>query len=574
MPSVRPALCVILLVVVPLAAAAEVASPARLMPPSALAYVEVTQADLLVEKALDPTLHKLLEQAKDVKKYYASEQYRQAKVGVALVEARMNAKWPAIVRDLAGSVHAAFDPQTNAALFVLRARNEETLAKLHTTLADLVELDAASKGQPSPVKSKEYQGVTGWTFGNNEYHAVVDDLFVSSNKPDGVKGLIDRLKDPSLPNLTGVEEFQKAKAEVASGQTAWGLLRMASVREQAKFQQALDKQSNNPLLELLAGGVLEVLRDTPLLVGSLHAEQDQWRLNFELPRMSQPREPREWFFAQSESPAAPLKPKGTIASFVLNRDVAGMWIARDDLFDEATRTKLAQADSGLGLYFAGRDFGTQILGEMGHQWQLLFTRQEFSQMQPVPSIKLPAAALVLQMKQPEQLSTTLLLGYQKIVGLINLVGTEKGNPQMLLGGEDYKGVSITKATFLPPADEQQAAAIHYNASPSCARVGDRFVFGSTVGIVKSVIDALKEPTQEALQGQTMLSVDLAQVAAVVGDNREAIISQNMLQEGNTREEAEGEVGVLLQVLQAVSRAGLRMNTEKDSLSLELSAGPK
>lgn len=550
-------------------------SPARLMPRSAVAYVEVTQADLLIEKALDPALAKLLQQSKGVQKFYNSEQYRQALVGVALIEARMNAKWPQIVRDLAGSLHASFDPETNAALLVVRVKNKETLGKLHTTLVDLVELDATSKGNPSPVKSKEYLGVTGWTFGNGEYHAIVDDLYLTSNKQEGIKGLIDRLKDSALPNLTGAAEYQKAKAGIAAGQVAWGMLRMDAARQAAKLEAALSKPSDNPLGELLAGGILETLKDTPLLVGGLHTQNEQWKLRFELPRVSQSSANRAWFFAQPATPAVPLRPKGTIASLVMNRDVAGMWVARDELFDEATRTKMAQADSGLGLYFAGRDFGTQVLGELGPEWQLVVTRQKFDDGQPVPSIKLPAAALVLQLKQPDSFASTLLLGYQKVIGLANLVGAEKGNPQLLLGGEEYKGVSVSKATFLTPPDaDQNAASIHYNASPSCARVGNRFIFGTTLGVVKGVIDVMKDPSQQPFGGQTFLSVDLRETAAALDDNRPALVSQNMLQEGNSREEAEVEVGVLLSILETIRAAGLQLTADKDAVSLELSAGPK
>lgn len=550
-------------------------SPARLMPPAAVAYVEVTQADLLAEKALDPALLELLNRSQGVQKYYASEQYRQSLLGVALIEARMNAKWPRIVRDLAGSLHFGFDAESNAALLILRAKNKETLAKLHATLVDLVELDATSKGKPSPVKSREYQGVTGWTFGDKEYHAVVDDLFLASNKQEGVMGLIDRLKDPSLANLIGAADYAQAKAGIAAGQVAWGLLRMDAVRQAPKLQAALRKQSNNPLVELFVGGILETLKDTPVLTGGLHVQEDQWRLRFELPRVSQSSELRNWFFAQPSAPAVPLRPQGTIASLVMNRDVAGMWIARDELFDEATRAKLAQADSGLGLYFAGRDFGTQVLGEIGPEWQFVVARQQFGEGQPTPSIKLPAAALIVQLKQPDAFASTLLLGYQKVIGLANLVGAEKGNPQLLLGGEDYQGVSISKATFLAPADlDNHAASIHYNASPSCARVGDRFIFGTTLGIVKSVLDAMKKSRQQAFSGQTLLWVDLHEAAAALDDNRPALVSQNMLKEGNSREEAEGEIGLLLTLLETIRNAGVQLKAENNSISLELTAGPK
>lgn len=575
MKSRLPALSLLCLLLIPALARAEQIAAARLMPASAVAYVEVSQPDLLVDKALSPDLIRLLEQTRNAQKYYQSEQYKQSQLGVALVEARMNAKWPQIVRDMAGSIHLAFDPQENAGLLVLRAKSKETLSKLHSTVVDLVELGATSQGKPSPVKSKEYQGVMGWTLGENEFHAIVDDLLLVSNKVDSLKAMVDRLKDDKLPNLAGQDDFLNARAKVAADETIWGMLRISSIREQPKFQAALTRQSDNPLVEFLGGGILDVLKQSPLLVGGLHVQDDVWSLQFGLPHASQVDQTRPWFFARGDKPSQPIRPKGTIASVVVNRDLAGMWLARDELFNEETRAKMAQVDAGLGLYFAGRDFGSQVLGELGPEMQLVATRQEFATGQPTPSIKLPAGALVVQMKNPDEFANTLLLGYQKIIGIINLAGGEKGGPQLLLSGEEYKGVNISKATFLNPTDlDLSAASIHYNASPSCARIGDRFVFGSTIGVVKGVIDALKDSSQTAFNGHTLVDIDLRETAAALADNKDALISQNMLEQGNTRQEAEGDVGVILEVLRAVARASLQMKAEPEVLGLKLEAGPK
>ena len=552
--------------------AAEPVDLARVMPESAVVYVEVTRPEVLLEKALDPQLLETLGRSQGVKDFYDSDKFRQLKIGLGLIEARMNAKWPALARDLAGSLHLAFEPQSKTAVFILRAKQPEVLASLHSTLVDLVELDAASKGKPSPVKSQDYQGTAVWSFAEGEHHAIVDDLYLASNQTEALQAALDRLKDPARAGLAGRPEYAAAKAQVPAGQTAWSLVRLEPLRQLPKADKLLSEKSNNPLTELLVGGVLDRLASSPVVVSSLHVDEHSWQWITRLPAAEVPTaEKRSWFFAkEGQAALPPLRPKGTIASISLYRDISGMWIGREELFDEATVAKMAQADAGLGLFFSGRDFGQQVLGELGPRWQIVIARQEFAEGQPTPAIRLPAVAVVLQMKQPEAFATHLKLAYQNTVGLINLASVQQGKPQLLLGSEEYQGVTIAKATYLAdPAGEPQAADIVYNASPSCAQVGDRFIFASTTGIVRDLIDALKQPgAAEPTAANFALEVDVKQIAAALDDNRAALVSQNMLKEGHSREQAEQEVGLFLELLRLVERGSLELISEKDALVLK------
>jgi hypothetical protein len=71
-----------------------------------------------------------------------------------------------------------------------------------------------------------------------------------------------------------------------------------------------------------------------------------------------------------------------------------------------------------------------------------------------------------------------------------------------------------------------------------------------------------------------LEIDVAQAAAALDDNRNALVSQNMLSEGHSREDAEREVSLLLDLLRQVQKASLRLSTEPQAIVLELSAGAK
>jgi len=52
------------------------------------------------------------------------------------------------------------------------------------------------------------------------------------------------------------------------------------------------------------------------------------------------------------------------------------------------------------------------------------------------------------------------------------------------------------------------------------------------------------------------------------DNREQLVTQNMLTEGNSREEAEAAIGLLLEVMTHFNGAGLQLKADKDRLSLQ------
>jgi len=60
--------------------------------------------------------------------------------------------------------------------------------------------------------------------------------------------------------------------------------------------------------------------------------------------------------------------------------------------------------------------------------------------------------------------------------------------------------------------------------------------------------------------------------AILADNREALIAQNMLEEGHTRKEAEKQIDALLALLKFAGDATAELATGERSLQLELALG--
>lgn len=549
---------------------AEPIDPARLAPESAVFYAEFANLDPLLDAVLDPKTGELIQNADAYQRYRQSNEYQHMTAGVALLEAKLGVGWQTALRDLlGGGIAVCGDPASQSGFLTLRCCQPELLKKLNAAVLEFIEADAKNKGVPSPVKSQEHRGVTGWSFGPNECHIILDDLLVISNTADTLKAVVDRHLDAAAKGLTASSGFVQARAKKPAGALGWSWADLTVVRKDPNLANALTAKSDNPAAEFLLGGFGDALRQAPYATTTLSFDNNRLRLRSELPfDASQRSASRQWYFAAGNEPA--LRPPATIGSFAFFRDLAGLWAARETLFNEAIVAKFAQADTQLGLFFSGRDFGPEVLGELAAPWQLVVARQEYRDDQPKPQLKLPAVALVLRLKHPEEFAPELLLTYQKIIGIANLDGGQKGRPQLLLSTEEYNGTTISKASYLPDSKvSRDQAPVHYNFSPACARREDYFVLGSTTGIVRQLIDALSNgQSAAAISDNTALTIDAAPLAAILADNRELLISQNMLSEGHTRDEAETSIGTVLAILHRLDRFAVRLKDEAAALALE------
>jgi hypothetical protein len=91
------------------------------------------------------------------------------------------------------------------------------------------------------------------------------------------------------------------------------------------------------------------------------------------------------------------------------------------------------------------------------------------------------------------------------------------------------------------------------------------IVSSTDGLAEELIDAVQKegasrpkPSQAA---HSSLEIDGAQLHAILVANREQFIRKNMVDKGNTREQAETETGFFLTALGCVDRAVLTLARE-------------
>jgi hypothetical protein len=553
----------------------------EILPASTLIFVEVRQPQQALTTIYDHELVRRAEGLAPVRAALEKKPFLDFKAGVAVLESQMGLPWRRIFDQAAGhGLFIAFDAKTQGVMILAHAVDETTQRQLIETLAKLAGADAQSKGALDPVKAEAYRGIKAYMV-NKLHVAVVADWLIVTNNEELGRQVVDRVLDRSPGSLADDPQFAAAHGG-ASPSSLWAYVNTATLRDAGLAKKLLGGQAENAVAEALFGGVLSTLQQTPYITAGLDLGDRKVQLFAAAPHdRSWAGESREYFFGPQGSGAAPRSLTGvdTIASLCAYRDISGMWLRAGDLLNEKSNEELAKAESDLSTLFAGKDFGEDILGAFQPELQIVVDRQVFSDDQPAPAIKLPAFGLVAEMKDPDKMQAELRRTFQNLIGFFNVVGAMDGQPQLELDMEKTEAAQFVTATHLPDlnADDPSSLKINYNFSPSIAFSGNRFVLASTSALAHTLATAKASsaPPGEAPQAvNTDAVLHAGALREILTDNRGQLVAQNMLKEGHSKEEAEQEIGVLLELLGWFDNAALSLDTSANELRVSLEVSLK
>lgn len=554
----------------------------------AAAYVEVVRPATIHDRLAGEPARGLLGQVPDYRKYLASDAYRDARGAAEAVAGTLGTTPEKALLDLVGGgLVLAVEPGTPPRVVLIATPVDPAFpARLQDAATRLARADAAAKGRPDPVIRSDHRGVGTYALGPRAAYAIVDGALVVADSVEGLRAIIDRSIDRPDPakTLAGDPLWQaRRRAHLAGDATAWALARLDRIRKiDPKFLAIPERV--NPLATILFADWVEGLRKARWFSADLTwtAERLAASLTLPTPPGGYSESLRRFLPARGKGAPAPAFPRGTILSVSLWRDLASLWEVRSDLFAPEVVQGFAQLDTFAGTFFGGRDFGTGVLGAIGADWRLVVARQDSSKLDPMPDDKLPAFALIADLKpDDEDFAVRLNSAFQSFVGLANLGAAQTKAPPLMLGSETVDGVAIATSRFLKPrggpkaadpkaADPKAAGPVHsrHNFSPSTAQVGDRFVVGSGIGLVRDLIPALKQPAPPT-DATIRAEADGGELAALLGENRARLVMQNMLGKGNDRPRAEAEVDFLARLVRALGRGSLEALDTPDDVRIRL-----
>jgi hypothetical protein len=252
--------------------------------------------------------------------------------------------------------------------------------------------------------------------------------------------------------------------------------------------------------------------------------------------------------------------------------VSAIWEVRNELFPPEVVQGLAQLDTFAGQYFGGRDFGSGVLGAIGPDWRIVVAEQDYAAIKPVPDTKLPAFALVIDLKpDDDDFAARLKVAFQSFIGLANLGAAQSKAPPLELGSETVDGVTVATSHFMPPkaaAGAKEPVHQRQNFSPSAAQVDNHFIISSSLGLTKDLIPVLRKPAKET--GVTaIVEADGGTLVHLLELNRGRLVTQNMLEKGNDKATASGQIDLLLGLLRYAGRGTLSAKDSDGAVEFKL-----
>ena len=187
---------------------AEVVGAADALPPreawvpqEAILVVEIPRPAAILDRVFDDRVVKAVTSFPPYQEQLAKPQFRQMLSLLDYFQRQHAADLPALFRKLlGGGVTLAVGP-AESILLIVDAEDAKLLNDVHEFFLTIAKAEAERRGQSDRVKSAEYRGLTGWSFGPNESHTIIGNRLLLSNKAEVLKAVADLRAEPGKSKL-------------------------------------------------------------------------------------------------------------------------------------------------------------------------------------------------------------------------------------------------------------------------------------------------------------------------------------------------------------------------------------
>lgn len=545
--------------------AAEQPAAKEWVSPDAWIVAEITRPDVLLARAFSDDVVAVATSLTAYKEAMAKPETQQAIFLVNYFKGRYNSDLPTLLRKLAGGgITLAVGPNESI-LLVVECEDVPLLNELHEFFLTHARDDAKAKGLPDPVTSAPYRDVTGWSFGSGEAHVIIGNRLLLSNKPEVLKAAIDRRADADLPSFADSESYQQATQAISTDAVARVYANMSVLKEIPDLKKALST-NENPLTTLLFAPLQRSLREANWVTLAAEVATDSLQLAMITDGNSGDPSAADGF-ALPELPSEGAMPNfvvpGQIAGISLYRDLYRYYGAKDELFPERS-SGIIFFENMMGIFFTGRDLTEEVLAETEPQIRVAVAKQRYPEEVGTPRLQLPGLAVVLKMRDREKFAPIMEEAWQKAIGLVNFTRGQQAEPGLIIDKPQYAGVTYTTAAFSAATNQDRSAVdSRYNFQPTLAMPGDYLILSSSDGLTRDLIDQIAKQGDVTAVADTHSLVELEgpQLADILHTNFDAIVRNNMVEKGNTRDQAEQEQKTLIAVLQHIRNLSINAGSK-------------
>lgn len=550
-------------------------SGAAFFPESTVVYAELRRPAGLLNELLNHPLRGWIEKLALMQEVIQDPKLIPVPIVVAALERKTGLQWPELVETLGGNgAYFGLDPASESAALLIHSRSEKTLSQSIGLLLGLVESEAKKSSKELPFAIGKYRSHKFAKFDGGVI-ARCNEWLIASNKQKLAKAIVDNLIDHPEHSLSNMPRFKQAAGHNRDADF-WAFVDTPKLREANVAPRLLGGATDDVGAELLIGGMLEILNKSAGLVVTADLQDHRFILDISAPvKPAQLNPDRSFFFGEDGSAAAPVglaidQPLLNITAF---RDIAAWWNSKEELFEENVVAELAQADSELSTLFAGLSFGEEVLGGLAPGIQVVARQQQFES-DYRPDVQLPEFAAIGQLKDP-QLARRLRIAWQSVIGFANIELGMNGQPQLESSSETVDGAQVMSTRYFVD-EESPKGMLLYNFSPTLVFHDQQMIVSSTKRLADDLLASVRKSGKSgnalgkaARNINTMIAANGDQLHSLLIKNREALVVQNMLDEGSSRRKSERTIDGLLEIVDLIQSAKATLGAENDKWDLQV-----
>lgn len=525
--------------------------PLRLVPPQAQFFVRIDQPRKLLDAVLGLEPVREVQQLEGIRELLDSTNARRFFQFLTYYERELGADRRELLDRLAGGgiVLAGQYGNKTPVVLILQGRNESYLHKFLQLARTVIESELTLQESKERLEQGSYEGVATWRIGKDVHAAVLGSaLVVGFNTDKGLRAVIDlhRAGGKGLLEVAGVAEARKL---LPADPLAWAWFSLEPAHKSSNAAETFKLPRNETLTTILLGGQLDVAGRAPYLCAGVYREPDGFRATVRMPRG---RDGLPAALATHVPPAGQpgsrplLEPQGVLYSSSYYLALGQFWEQRAGLFNEKQVKIFEEANQKTAPFLAGSRM-SDLFQQTAPYHRLVAANQEKLGYKTVPAARVPAFALVVELREPEKFSRA-MEGVLRSIGL--LVTTQV---RLKLTEEKHGDCKIVGYRF----DEEtplrgDTSNVRFNFSPCFVTVGNQFVASSTLELARELIDLLRKeaPTREARSSPAAAQTQVyaAGGAAFLATVEDQIFAQIFLDSAFAPDVARRQVEALLGIL--------------------------
>ncbi len=549
---------------------------AECIPQNALICVNVSRPKMLLERLTSDEMTGAITSLPFYQKLASAPKFKEFRNAIDFIETALGTDWrTGLARLTGGGITLAVCPN-DTILAIVDAEDAELLQRLHGIFVSITRAEAERQGRPDRVTSKEYEGVTAWTFDGTEAHAIVGKRFLFTNHSDLLKTILDLHAGKAGATLAESDAYRAAQRTAGSDAAAAAFVNLKPFLSLPAISEVLKKSRQNPLAALFFAGIAESFASSSWLSMTVDVEGKTLAVDALTDgKAGGPTSPAAFALPQKAADGAwpNLDVPRRIGALSLYRDLYGFYGAKDDLFPERT-SGLIFFENMMGIFFTGRDLTSEVLAQTTREVRLVVAEQEYDPEVGTPRVRLPAFAMVLRLRDAERFGPVVEEAWQKAVGLINFTRGQQALPGLIIDRPTHAGTKFSVAYFSTTDVEDKAKLdTRFNARPALAMPGDYLILSSTDGLARDLIDVLNNEDVSdrtpLAQTHSLIEVDGTPASSIVRANRETLVRQDMVKKGKTREKAAAGIDMLITAVECLDGAKLDIGTRDGLTAIKL-----